>query len=150
MRKVCENILQHLLLSELLIPEAVRQKLTQLITIYMPFIQVYDFVNKILKIIQSLTFVLCLKCFANLTDRLGQFIVKMSDDLNFVIPSFTSKANSSGTASLKAADDGCKLFLSPAIERLRCSLRYLFFKEKKYIYHTLLSKKAMSGIINTC
>lgn len=39
-KKSCEKILLHLLQCELLVPESFRLKLTQLIVIYMPYIQV--------------------------------------------------------------------------------------------------------------
>ncbi|RMZ94709.1 rotatin, partial [Brachionus plicatilis] len=96
-KKSCEKILLHLLQCELLVPESFRLKLTQLIVIYMPYIQ----------------------CFASQIETLGQCILKMSDDL------LTPTINSSQS---KQTEESLKLFLSPAIERLRCSMRYLFSK----------------------
>lgn len=99
-KKICEKTLLHLLQCELLVPESFRLKLTQLIVIYMPFIQ----------------------CIANNnTDSIGKCIIKMSDDL---LTPTVHNANS------KHTEDSLKLFLSPAIERLRCSMRYLFSKDK--------------------
>ncbi len=103
-KKYCENILSHLLQCELLVPESFRLKLTQLIVIYMPFIQ----------------------CFASQTDSLGQCILKMSDDH---LTPINNNKNSSSLIS-RSNEDGLKLFLTPAVERLRCSLRYLYSKDK--------------------
>lgn len=71
----------------------------------------------------------CKKCFASLTERLGQCVLKMSDDLFICMPSNSTNSISSSSSKI-IEDGGIKLFLSPAVERLRCSLRYLFFKEK--------------------
>ncbi|CAF0962770.1 unnamed protein product, partial [Brachionus calyciflorus] len=98
-KKQCEKILLHLIQCELLVPDNFRLKLTQLIVIYMPFIQ----------------------CLASQVETLGQFILKMSDDL------LTPTINS---AQSKQTEESLKLFLSPAIERLRSSMRYLYSKDK--------------------
>jgi hypothetical protein len=97
-KKYCESILSRLLQCELLVPESFRLKLTQLIVIYMPFIQ----------------------CFASQVDPLGQCILGMSSDL--LTPSSSSHT--------KVSEESLKLFLGPAIERLRSSLRYLYSKDK--------------------
>jgi hypothetical protein len=97
-KKLCENILLHLLQCELLVPESFRLKLTQLIVIYMPFMQ----------------------CFSSQIDPLGKCILNMSSDL-------LTPAN---LTSNKVDDESLKLFLGPAIERLRCSMRYFFSKDK--------------------
>ncbi len=97
-RKCCESILSRLLQCELLVPESFRLKLTQLIVIYMPFIQ----------------------CFASQIEPLGQCILGMSSDL--LTPSSSSHT--------KISEESLKLFLGPAIERLRSSLRYLYSKDK--------------------
>jgi hypothetical protein len=47
----------------------------------------------------------------------------MSDD--------TLTPTNNSNLSKKSNEDGLKLVLSPAVERLRCSMRYLFSKDKK-------------------
>lgn len=100
-RALCENIILHLLQCELLVPQIFQSKLSQLITIYMPFIQ----------------------CFASQTTSLGQCILKMSDDmLTPVLNEYENKASTS--------DSRIKVMLDSPVERLRTSLRYLFFQDK--------------------
>lgn len=64
-----------------------------------------------------------IQCLASQITPLGQYILKMTDDL--LTPSSTSATQS------EIHQD---LLLSLPVERLRSSLRYLFSKDKKYKY----------------
>lgn len=98
-KNISENIVSQLIQCELLVPENFKLKLAQLIAIYMPFIQ----------------------CLASQITPLGQYILKMSDDI--LTPT------SANDAKTEIHQD---LLLSLPVERLRSSLRYLFSKDKKY------------------
>lgn len=91
-KKCCRAVLAKLLHCELLVPECFRKKLTDLLALYMPFIQ----------------------CFASQSDSLGQFVLSMSNDY------YKSTEIS----------DIVKPLLTPAVERLRSSLRYMYSKDK--------------------
>ena len=89
-KQFAQSILSNLLKCELIVTEQFKEKLTQLILIYMPFIQ----------------------CHASTSghDALGALILKLSDN-NSIENSFL-------------------IYLTPLVERLKCSLRYLYSKEK--------------------
>ena len=111
-RKASEAIVSRLLQCELLVPDAFRHRITQLLVVHMPFVQ----------------------CLASRVEPLGKCIMAMSDDYLRTPSASSSSSSSSSSHRVSGADEEdnqrLKLMLTPAVERLRASLRYLFFKNK--------------------